>query len=113
SQIIPSVQASAISSDFSNCGSSKLILASREEEQFVAQNFDSITKEMALGRGENLMLLSSMFGCQGKNLEFAAYAQENYESLLASENITYSEMLVALKKGLASDPVLAASCQAI
>ncbi len=113
SQFVPSVQTSAISSDVSNCGSSKLVLSSKEDEQFVERNFDNLTKEMAAGKGESLSILSSLFGCEGKDSEFAAFTQSNYDVLLESENTTYSDMLVALKNGLSSDPILLTSCKTI
>ncbi len=111
---IPTSQMSAITSGTSNCGKSGLILAEKEPNVFVENNYQTLAKEMAAGDGEHLKTLAGLLGCApNQTNHFATFAKENYDSIIVSEQGTPSEMLASLKKGLSSDPELAASCTKI
>jgi len=104
-------QAFGISSGTSNCDASGVILAEKEGDLFVSQNFASLEKEMAAGEGEHLDTLAGLLGCPSvKGPQFASYAQENYQTIFASEGTTPNEMLKAVKVGMAERPELAAAC---
>ena len=104
-------QAFGITSGTSNCDASGIVLAQKEQEIFVQQNFDSLTKEMAVGEGEGLYTLAGMLGCPADSAsEFGSYTQRNYETIFASNNTTPDEVLATVKAGISKDPVLYAAC---
>ena len=105
------VQLYAITTGVSNCGGSKAAVLAQEDERFVAQNFDSLAKGMALGRGESVETLAGLLGCSAEERSsFGRFTQKNYGSLFRSDDTTPQEMLTSLKNELPGDPVLAASC---
>jgi hypothetical protein len=107
-------QTFAMTSGTSGCGKSGLVMAEKEQNVFVENNYNSLAKEMAAGEGENLNTLAGLMGCSANQTEhFASFAKENYNSIFMSEQATPSEMLASLKKGLSSDPALVASCSKI
>lgn len=102
-------QAFGISSGTSNCDAVELAL--NEQRAYAEANFNSLTKEMAAGEGEQLTAFATVLGCQATVApEFARYTQTNYEAIFASDTTTSVEMLQAVKAGIAADPVLSASC---
>ena len=105
------LQSVAITSGTSNCDASGIVLAEKEQNIFVQQNFASLTKEMAVGEGEGLYTLAGMLGCPSNRAsDFGSYTQRNYETIFASTNTTPDEVLDAVKTGLSKDPALFASC---
>lgn len=111
---VSSNQTFAISSGTSGCGKSGLVMAQKEQDVFVENNYQNLAKEMASGEGENLNTLAGLMGCSvNQTQHFASFAKENYNSIFTSEQVTPSEMLASLKKGLSGDPVLVAACPKI
>lgn len=107
-------QSFAITSGTSGCGKSGLVMAENEQTAFVQNNYTSLAKEMAAGEGESLNTLAGLMGCSADQTEhFAVFTKDNYNSIFKSEQDTPSEMLATLKKGMAGDSVLAASCPKI
>jgi len=104
-------QTFGITSGTSNCDASGIILAEREDDLFAAQNFDTLTKEMAVGNGEHLDTLAGLLGCpSSQRAVFASFVQENYEAIFTSDQTTADEMLRAVKDGMFRNPVLSSSC---
>ena len=101
-------QTFGITSGTSNCDASGIVLAEKEQDIFVAQNFDSLAKDMASGQGEHLATLSAMMSCPVA--EFASFTQKNYDVLYASTETTPAEMLDTLKVGMKQSPALSAVC---
>ena len=100
-----------ISLGTSNCDASGIILAEKEDDLFVASNFDNLEKEMAGGEGEHLETLAGLLGCPAeKNPIFASYTQQNYSAIFASAQTTPDEMLQAVRTGVSSHPELASAC---
>lgn len=97
-----------ITTGTSNCDASGIILAERESEIFVAQNLDSLAKEMASGNGEHVATLSGLMGCP--TATFASFTQQNFEVIYADANIGAGQMLTALNTAISNDPVLSTSC---
>jgi hypothetical protein len=104
-------QTFGISSGTSGCGASGLVLAEKEQEAFVANNYHSLAREMAAGEGEDLYTLAGLLGCPVEQAaDFGAFTQKNYPAIFKSDNTTPVEMLDALKKGLSGNPGLVSSC---
>ncbi|MFQ5559690.1 MAG: DUF3015 domain-containing protein [Nitrospinota bacterium] len=103
-----------ITSGTSNCDASGIILASRAQEIFVEENFDSLAKEMAKGQGENLTTLAGLMGRQpGQTEKVGTVSQKKFDEIFKSENATPGEVLHALKENLLKDSELSASCSNI
>jgi hypothetical protein len=104
-------QAFGISSWTSNCDAKGWDTAKLEQEQFVANNFSGLAKEMASGEGEQLTTLAGLLGCPAtQQPRFNTVAQRNYETILASDRTTPSEMLTAVKAVMSSYAELSAAC---
>lgn len=111
SAFIGPVQLYAITTGVSNCGGSKAVVLAQDDERFVAQNFESLAKEMAAGGGENVDALGGVLGCPADKLvSFASLTQRRYAALFSDDQTGPQEMLTALKLELSSDQTMAASC---
>ncbi|HUK57359.1 MAG TPA: DUF3015 family protein [Nitrospiria bacterium] len=107
-------QTFAMTSGTSGCGKSGLVMAEKEQNVFVENNYSSLAKEMAAGQGENLNTLAGLMGCSANQTQhFATFTKENYNAIFTSEQESPSQMLASLKKGLTGDPVLVAACPKI
>ncbi|ARO88252.1 DUF3015 domain-containing protein [Nitrosospira lacus] len=95
----------------SNCGDHGLVKISKEREVFAQENYTSLVKEMAQGKGENLSTLASLYQCPAaKHQEFGTMVQEKFDSLVASDQTTSTELLSQLENQLTRHPTLASSC---
>lgn len=101
-------QAFGISSGTSNCDAQAWASLEKDDVMFAHANFESLTKEMAVGEGEHVVTLAGMLGCPAA--QFGEYAQGHYGEIFASDATTPSEMLSAVKGGIAANPGLAATC---
>jgi hypothetical protein len=78
---------------------------------FVEKTFPNLAREMAAGGGEHLQTLTELLGCPSdKAAQFAAFTQQNYDVIFASDRTTPVDMLSAVKDEMAKDPVLSVSC---
>ncbi len=104
-------QTFGITSGTLNCGDHGLIKKSKEREVFAQENYTSLVKEMAQGKGENLYTLASLYQCSaGNHQEFGAMVQAKFDSLVASDQTTSTELLSQLENQLTRHPILASSC---
>ena len=95
----------------SNCGDNGLVKLSKEREVFAQENYTSLVKEMAQGKGENLSTLASLYQCPAaKHQEFGTMVQEKFDNLVASDQTTSTELLSQLENQLTRHPTLANSC---
>jgi len=101
-----------ITSGTSNCDSSGIVLAEKEQEIFVEHNFSSLSKEMANGKGEHLETLAGLLGCPlNVRGEFASMTQQQYEAIFIGSPVSSAEMLNSVKEKIASDPKLSGACK--
>jgi hypothetical protein len=107
-------QTFALSSGTSGCGKSGLVTAESEQTLFVANNYQSLVKQMAAGEGEDLATLAGLLGCApDKAVQFGSFTQKNYGSIFASAEATPSQVLTSLKQNLSGDPTLSTTCSRI
>lgn len=105
------IQSFGISSGTSNCDAEGFDISQREQETFVANNFSSLSKEMASGKGEHLAALAELIGCSPEKAPtFASIAQQNYEVIFASDQTTPRTMLKTVKERISQNPELSQSC---
>ena len=104
-------QAFGISSGTSNCDAKGFDTSSLEQEQFVANNFAGLAKDMATGQGEQLDALAGMMGCPTvQQPRFNTVAQQNYPAIFASDSTTPAEVLTAVRGVVSRDSELSTTC---
>ena len=81
----------------------------KAREVFVHLNYESLEKEMAVGKGEKLDTLATLFGCSKNKSDFSKLAQKNFDKLF-SEDSTPIKMVSVLSKEVANDDSLKSSC---
>lgn len=96
------VQTFGISSGTSNCTESGVTMASREKEAFIEANITDLRRDIAVGKGEFLTSLASLYGCKGDSADAFAkslherneqYMDANAQSMLKNIDATYSASL--------------------
>ncbi|MEE8269111.1 MAG: DUF3015 family protein [Nitrospinaceae bacterium] len=103
-----------ITTGTSNCNPAGLVMLEKEREEFAEKNYPTLVKEMAMGKGENLDTLASLYGCyQDSHADFGSMVQENFGNIVKSESTTSQEMLSSLNSEMLGHAVLSKSCSAI
>jgi len=71
-------------------------------------------KEMAMGEGENLNTLASMYGCSQESYgDFGTVAQENFSTIVKDQNTSSKDMLGSLEKQISGHAVLSKTCTGV
>ncbi len=97
-----------ISSGTSGCTNDGTIMAEHKTTLFAELNFDTLSQEMAQGRGEHLASLATLLGVPAEQQsEFFAMTQDRYATLVRSGESSPVAMLKALQEAMAEHPVLA------
>ena len=108
------IQTFGITTGTSNCNPAGLVKLEKEREEFAEKNYSTLVKEMAMGEGENLDTLASLYGCsQNSHADFGSLAQENFSNIVKSNSTTSQEMLSSLKSEMSGHPLLSKSCSGI
>ncbi len=108
------IQTFGITTGTSNCNPAGLVKLEKEREEFAEKNYPTLVKEMAMGKGENLDTLASLYGCyQDSHADFGSMVQENFGNIVKSESTTSQEMLSNLNSEMSGHAVLSKSCSAI
>jgi hypothetical protein len=107
-------QTFGITTGTSNCNPAGLVKLEKEREEFAQKNYSTLVKEMAMGEGENLDTLASLYGCsQDSHADFGSLTQENFSHIVKSDSTTSQEMLSSLKSEIAGHAALSKSCVGI
>ena len=105
----------AMTSGTSGCDTDEVI--QRDEflqQQFVANNLESLSEEMAQGRGEHLYSLAGLMGCSSAVYsDLGSVTQQKFESLFPTVTTLSTDLLSGLKREIAAHPKLAGSCTRI
>jgi hypothetical protein len=92
----------------SGCTNDGVIVQNEQVNVFADANFDSLSQEMAQGRGEHLASLATLLGVPAEQQPaFFAMTQEKYTTLIRSGEATPVAMLVALHNAMGVHPTLA------
>ncbi|MCB1142808.1 MAG: DUF3015 domain-containing protein [Leptospiraceae bacterium] len=100
-------QTFGITSGTSNCASSGIVKNEKAGEIFVHMNYESLEKEMAMGKGEKLDTLATLFGCKNSS-SFASMTKNKYEKLFSEEDP--SNLFLSLKTEIKNDKTLSTTC---
>jgi hypothetical protein len=105
-------QTSGITTGTLNCDGESGASASIDQQVFVDINYASLMRDAATGQGEYVSTLGTLLGCEAAVLpRFSEVAQAKHGELFVSG--TPDETLVNIKKAVAGDEILAASCSRI
>ena len=90
------------------CDTSQQVNNDKQKELFIASNIDSLSVDMAQGKGEHLSILASLMGIARADQEtFFELTQEKYASIFSSTDTDAHMMLTALNTQMAGKPELA------
>ena len=107
-------QTFGITTGTSNCNPAGLVKLEMEREEFAEKNYPTLVKEMAMGEGENLETLASLYGCsQDSHADFGSLVQENFSTIVKSDSTSSQEMLSSLNSEMSGHDVLSKSCVGI
>ena len=108
------IQTFGITTGTSNCNPAGLTKLEMEREEFAEKNYPTLVKEMAMGEGENLETLASLYGCsQDSHADFGSLVQDNFSNIVKSDSTTSQEMLSSLNSEMAGHTVLSKSCTGV
>ena len=89
------------------CDTTQTVKNEYQKEEFVAENLDSLSVDMAQGQGEHLSILASLMGVAKEDrVEFFELTQKNYSKIFSSPKTDATMMLTALNKEMAMSPQL-------
>ena len=104
-------QTFGITSGTSNCGDHGLVRLDKEREVFAQENYTTLVKEMAQGKGENLYTLARLYQCPTEShQQFGAMVQEKFNHLVTTDQTTSAELLRELENQLTRHSKLAKAC---
>lgn len=105
-------QTFGITSGTSNCSSDGIVNNDKAKEIFVHMNYESLEQEIAMGKGEKLSSLASLFGCSNNSQRFKVVAKENFSKIFTAAAIKNpSVMLSNLETEVGRDVELKNSCK--
>jgi hypothetical protein len=71
-----------ISSGTSNCTTSNQVSQEDIQKEFIADNFETLSKEISQGNGESLRAFASTFGCNDSAIsEFGMQLQKSHQKI--------------------------------
>ena len=95
-----------ITSGTLGCEAGQTITA--DASQFMSENMDQVAQDAASGGGEALSTLASLLEIDEANREaFFSHAQENFDEIFPSADVTAGEALENLEQTLAENDALA------
>jgi hypothetical protein len=102
-------QTFGITSGTSNCVDSEDV-SSVDQEAFMKVNYGAIAKEGAEGKGEHLMAMGVLLGCEASaHPQLFATIQQNHDQIFTPTR-NHLQALHGLKTAARSNPALAGSC---
>jgi hypothetical protein len=91
-----------------------LLKTELQQDKYVNANIRDLSREMAAGKGEYVSSLAGLLGCTETSVDaFGKFTQAHYSVLFPEQNVAPTLMLKTLKKELAKDPQLGASCTSL
>src|SRR5581483_11528688 len=101
-------QTFGISSGTLGCTNDGIVKNEEKVNVFASTNLDSLSQEMAQGKGEHLASLASLMGVPADHqAAFFTLTQEKYTEIFKSEQTTSTEMLASLNSEMSARPEFA------
>lgn len=90
------------------CSSDGVIKAEYRAPAFAAANLDQLAAEMAVGRGESLAALASIYNLQGTDRDaFYALTKTHYGEIFGSETTSATDVIASVTRLMKADARLA------
>ena len=87
-----------------NCDGQGTVTANARSRHFAAVNLDRIARDSAVGGGESLDTLASLYRVGlADRAEFAALAQNHFDELFSSDHVTSDEVIETLERLMRED----------
>lgn len=102
-------QTIAMSFGTSNCTEDGVMQASREKEGFIEANAVELRRDLAVGNGEYLSSLASLYGCKGEAVKGFGQALHGSQDQVFQQSQSAEDSLRVMDKVLTKDVL--ASCQ--
>lgn len=101
----------AITFGTSNCvGGGSKSLVDQMQRQFMADNYASLSKEIAQGEGETLRALAQILGCEDSTFpQVASTLQSSYQQIFSAPGS--GAALKTIRHSLATSPTLSNQCK--
>ncbi len=104
------MQSISITFGLINCSNGGTVTASARARHFASTSLDNIARDTAMGGGESLDALAALMGVQDADrAAFAQLAQNHFDALFPSDEVTSDEMLQTLDRLISEDARFAAS----
>ncbi len=101
-------QTFGITSGTAGCSKDGVVKSSAALSTFMAANFDKVSHNMAVGKGESLETMANLMGiAEQDKATFFSTTRENFDAIFASENSTVKEVIANLGKVMANNEKLA------
>lgn len=101
-------QTFGISSGTLGCTQDGVVTSSEKLSMFTSSNMDNLARDMSVGHGESLETMASLMGIEEEDkANFYTTAQQNFDQIFTSENVTAEEVLASLNEVMAKDENLA------
>jgi hypothetical protein len=92
-------QTFGITSGTSNCEQYKTFTMNEKLNSFVADNMDSVAKDIAKGEGEYLDTMASLMDVnQAQRPQLYAALQKNFSRIYSSPSVTHADVLVSISE---------------
>ncbi|VAW96156.1 hypothetical protein MNBD_GAMMA22-868 [hydrothermal vent metagenome] len=101
-------QTFGISSGTLGCSKDGVVKSSAALSTFMAANFDKVSHDMAVGKGESLETMANLMGiAEQDKATFYKTTRENFDAIFVSEASTVKEVIASLGKVMANNEKLA------
>jgi len=96
-------QTFGITSGTSNCGSTSSTASNEQINRFMADNLDSLTRDIAQGNGEYLSTFATLMQVnENERAAFNTKLQSNFSRIFTSDSITQAQVLSNIRTVLSS-----------
>lgn len=100
-------QTFGISSGTLGCTSDGVVASNMAAVMFIENNKEQLARDMSVGSGETLASLAQLIGVEAQDrMAFNHLAKDNMASIFTTDSVATEQVVVALRKVLASDAAL-------
>lgn len=100
-------QTFGISSGTLGCTSDGVVVSHMKTAMFIENNKEQLARDMSVGSGETLASLAQLLGVEAQDrAAFSHFAKDNMASIFTTDSVATEQVIVALRKALASDAAL-------
>jgi len=100
-------QTFGITSGTLGCTQDGVVQSTQKLSMFTGSNMDKLARDMSVGHGESLETMASLMGIQDQDkATFYSVAQQNFDTIFSSDDVTAEQVLASLHDVMAKDETL-------